>query len=41
MDRLQILKKAIFFSSVSEATQREINGLFAEEKYARDDYIFF
>src|SRR4030042_1574679 len=41
MDRLQILKKSIFFSSVSEATQKEINGLFIEEKYARDDYIFF
>lgn len=41
MDRLQILKKSIFFSSVSETTQREINGLFAEEKYGRDDYIFF
>jgi len=41
MDRLQILRKTIFFSSVSEATQKEISRLFAEEKYQRDDYIFF
>ncbi len=41
MDRLQILKKSIFFSSASEATQKEISRLFAEEKYQRDDYIFF
>jgi CRP/FNR family transcriptional regulator len=41
MDRLQILKKTIFFSSVSEATQREISRLFVDEKYQRDDYIFF
>jgi CRP/FNR family transcriptional regulator len=41
MDRLQILKKSIFFSSVSEATQKEVSRLFAEEKYQRDDYIFF
>ncbi|MBM4332908.1 MAG: Crp/Fnr family transcriptional regulator [Deltaproteobacteria bacterium] len=41
MDRLSILKKSNFFSSVSEATQREISRLFAEEKYQRKDYIFF
>jgi CRP-like cAMP-binding protein len=41
MDRLQILKKTVFFSSVSEATQKEVSRLFAEEKYQRDDYIFF
>jgi len=41
MDRLQILKKSIFFSSVAEATQKEISRLFIEEKYQRADYIFF
>jgi len=41
MDRLQVLKKSNFFSSVSEATQKEISRLFAEEKYEKDDYIFF
>jgi CRP/FNR family transcriptional regulator len=41
MDRLQILKKSIFFSSVSEAAQKEISRLFMEEKYQRHDYIFF
>jgi len=41
MDRLQILKKSSFFSSVPEPTQREISRLFMEEKYERDDYIFF
>jgi CRP-like cAMP-binding protein len=41
MDRLEILKKSSFFSSVSEATQKEISRLFTEEKYQRDDYIFF
>lgn len=41
MDRLPILKKSNFFSSVSEATQKEISRLFAEEKYQRKDYIFF
>ena len=41
MERLQILKKTVFFSSVSEATQKEVSRLFAEEKYQRDDYIFF
>jgi CRP-like cAMP-binding protein len=41
MDRLEILKKSSFFSSVSEATQKEISRLFTEEKYRRDDYIFF
>jgi CRP-like cAMP-binding protein len=41
MDRLEILKKSTFFSSVSEATQREISRLIIEEKYERDDYIFF
>ncbi len=41
MDRLEILKKSSFFSSVSEAAQKEISRLFTEEKYQRDDYIFF
>jgi CRP/FNR family transcriptional regulator len=41
MDRLEILKKSSFFSSVSEATQKEISRLLTEEKYQRDDYIFF
>jgi CRP-like cAMP-binding protein len=41
MDRLQILKKSIFFSSIAEATLQEINRLFIEEKYQRDDYVFF
>jgi CRP-like cAMP-binding protein len=41
MDRLEILKKSSFFSSVSEATQKEISRLFNEEKYQRDDYVFF
>jgi CRP-like cAMP-binding protein len=41
MDRLEILKKSSFFSSVSEATQKEISRLFTEDKYQRDDYIFF
>lgn len=41
MDRLQILKKSIFFSAVSEETQKEISRLFTEERFQRDDYIFF
>lgn len=41
MDRLQILKKSVFFSSVSEGSQKEINRLFTEEPYKKDDYIFF
>ena len=41
MDRLPILKKSIFFSSIAEATLQEINRLFMEEKYQRDDYVFF
>lgn len=41
MDRLQILKKSLFFSSVPEAIQREIGALFNEESYQRDDYVFF
>lgn len=41
MDRLEILKRTSFFSSISEPTQREISRLFVEEKYGRDDYIFF
>jgi len=41
MDRLQILKKTLFFSSLSEASLREISRLFTEEKYRRDDYIYF
>jgi len=41
MDRLQILKKSLFFSSLSESSLKEINRFFTEEKYQRDDYIFF
>jgi CRP-like cAMP-binding protein len=41
MDRLEILKKSNFFSAVSDATQKEISRLFNEEKYQRDDYVFF
>ena len=41
MDRLQILKKSLFFSAVPEAVQREIGFLFNEETYQRDDYVFF
>jgi len=41
MDRLEILKKALFFSSLSEVSLREVSRLFTEEKYKRDDYIFF
>lgn len=41
MDQLQILKKSNFFSSLSEATLKEISRLFVEEKYQRDDYVFF
>jgi CRP-like cAMP-binding protein len=41
MDRLQVLKKSLFFSSVPEAIQREIGSLFAEESFERDDYVFF
>jgi CRP/FNR family transcriptional regulator len=41
MDRLQILKKSFFFSSISEPTLREISRLFIEEKYDREDYIYF
>jgi CRP-like cAMP-binding protein len=41
MDRLQILKKSSFFSSLSEASLREITRFFIEEKYQRDDYVFF
>lgn len=41
MDRLQILRITPFFSSVSEAVQKEINQLFIEEEIDRDDYIFF
>lgn len=41
MDQLQILKKSNFFSSLSEATLKEIRRLFVEEKYQRDDYVFF
>jgi len=35
MDRLQILKKSIFFLLCFGNHQREISGLFVEEKYAR------
>ena len=41
MDRLQLLKKSLFFSSLSEPSLKEISRLFTEEKYQRDDYIFF
>ncbi|HYB20614.1 MAG TPA: cyclic nucleotide-binding domain-containing protein, partial [Thermodesulfobacteriota bacterium] len=41
MDRLQILKKSLFFSSLSESSLKEISRFFGEEKYQRDDYIFF
>jgi len=41
MDRLQILKKTLFFSSLSEPVLKEFNRLFIEEKYDRDDYIYF
>jgi CRP/FNR family transcriptional regulator len=41
MDRLQILKKSLFFSSLSESSLKEISRFFTEEKYQRDDYIFF
>jgi CRP-like cAMP-binding protein len=41
MDRLQILKKTLFFSSLAEPSLKEISRLFTEEKYERDDYIFF
>jgi CRP/FNR family transcriptional regulator len=41
MDRLQVLKKSLFFSLVPEAIQREIGSLFVEESFERDDYVFF
>jgi len=41
MDRLQILNKSTFFSSVSEATKKEISQLFMEDKFQKDDYIYF
>jgi CRP-like cAMP-binding protein len=41
MERLQILKKSLFFSTVPEPVQREVGSLFNEETYQRDDYIFF
>ncbi len=41
MDRLEILKKSTVFSAASEAAQKEISRLFIEEKFQRDDYIFF
>lgn len=41
MEQLKILKKSNFFSSLSEATLKEISRLFVEETYQRDDYIFF
>ncbi len=41
MDRLEILKKSTFFAAASEAAQKEISRLFIEEKFQRDDYIFF
>ena len=41
MERLVILKKSLFFSSLAEAAQREISRLFMEEKFQKDDYVFF
>lgn len=41
MDRLQVLKTSLFFSSLAEPSLQEIGGLFVEEKYEKDDYIFF
>ncbi len=41
MDRLLILKKSLFFSSLSEPSLKEISRLFSQEKYQREDYIFF
>ncbi len=41
MDRITVLKKSLFFSSIPEVTQREISRLFAEEKTPKEDYIFF
>jgi CRP-like cAMP-binding protein len=41
MERLVILKKSLFFSSLSEVAQREISRLFMEEKFQKDDYVFF
>jgi CRP-like cAMP-binding protein len=41
MERLVILKKSLFFSSLPEAAQREIGRLFMEEKFQKDDYVFF
>lgn len=41
MDRIAVLKKSLFFSSIPEVTQREISRLFAEEKTPKEDYIFF
>jgi CRP/FNR family transcriptional regulator len=41
MDRLQTLKKTLFFSSLADPSLKEISRLFTEEKYERADYIFF
>ncbi len=41
MDRLTILKKTLFFSSIPEATRGEISRLLAEEKIQKEDYVFF
>jgi CRP-like cAMP-binding protein len=41
MDRLQVLKKSLFFSTVPEPVQKEIGSFFTEETYQRDDYVFF
>lgn len=41
MERLEVLKRSRFFASISEITRKEIGRLFAEEKFNRDDYIFF
>jgi len=41
MERFEVLKKSKFFAPISEVTRKEIARLFTEEKFNRDDYIFF
>jgi CRP/FNR family transcriptional regulator len=41
MERFEVLKKSKFFAPISEVTKKEIARLFTEEKFNRDDYIFF
>jgi CRP-like cAMP-binding protein len=41
MERLAVLKKSAFFNSFSDSTLAEINRLFIEERYEKDDYVFF